>query len=762
MFSLKKRIILKTFLLIAPIAFFPPASIGASVTVHASRVVDTLGRNISGKGPDTLGVTLRYFAEGSYDTLRQIDTLYDTSRVPLDIVLSLDLSTSMALTDTDADGGGTKAPRVVWAKLAALGFLDSLKTGDRVSVMGWTAVGNPAGLADTANTSRYYQKWLLFSANFDSVRAFIRDSLFIDSTKWITGTYEGQILTVRNNIPNGQFTSTPMRISSVVAAQRLSRYGRGSAKRAVIMLTDGENNDGLARSVATACLDSLRRTQGQQFHAIGFVSGDTAELRALTVAGGGNCYNAVNRRQLDSVYAALASELVKQKIDTTFSTVRIVVLPDTLRQPVDVLLAIDLSSSMDLLDGTSRERIAWAKIAALGFLDSLQPQDRVAVLGWTSSIDGSIHLADTASDSLYYQKWRPYTSDLDSVRAFIRDSLFLDATQRFCDTLDGKPLVLWDDIPGGEFGYTPLHMASVMAMSYLSKAGRREANKVAIMLTDGINNDGEPLAATVAFVDSLRRTQGLQLHTIGFVGGDTAELRALSLAGGGNFYNAKDNAALLNAYASLAHQMVVEKLAARKLTVQEVLRRPPLYFMAGTQKSTLNSTVGAESMESFTDGRGYTVLRWYFRNIPVWGTAEVFYKVVAMESAAIGVDSAHAGNGFYSQMVFTDDSYQTVAVNLKQSGSDPQVGVVRRSIPALNNFIIKPDGTIRIALNGKLHGKLMLYDLSGRLAYSADAKPLQSENCVLFIVPKFVPTGTYAACFVFEGAAIRKVLRLMR
>lgn len=741
-------------------ALLPSSSFCTPITIHPSRVVDTLGRNASGKGSDTLGVTLRYFAEGTYDTIRQIDTLYDTMRIPLDIVLSLDLSTSMALIDSVTDSD--RRARVVWAKLAALSFLDSLKAGDRVSVMGWTAVGNPSSLADTANTSRYYQKWLAFTANFDSVRAFLRDSLYIDSTRRIADTCEGQILVVRNSIPNGTFTNTPMRISGVVAAKRLSQYGRSSANRAVIMLTDGENNDGLARSVATSCLDSLRQLSGQQFHAIGFVSGDTAELRALTTAGGGNCYNAVNRHQLDSVYAALAGELVKQKIDTTLSTVRIVVQPDTLRMPVDVLLAIDLSSSMDLLDGSSRERIAWAKIAALGFLDSLGPEDRVAVFGWTSSIDGAIHLADTSNDSLYFRKWCNYTSNFDSVRAFIRDSLYLDAYLRFSDTLGGKPLVLWDDIPGGEFGYTPLHMASVMAMSYLSSYGRRGANKVAIMLTDGINNDGEPLGTTVAFIDSLRRTQGLQLHTIGFVGGDTAELRTLSLAGGGNFYNAKDNAALLAAYATLAHQMVVEKLAARKLTIQEVLRRPPLYFLAGTQKSTANSTVKAESMESFTDDRGNTVLRWYFKNIPVWGTAEVFYKIMALEKAAIGVDSAHANGGFYSQMVFVDDSYQTIAINLKPTGSDPSVGVVRKNVPGPGTFTMRPDGTIRLSMTGKLQGKLMLYNLSGRLAYSVAAIPFESEHCLLFTVPRVVPAGVYAARFVSENSVIIKTIRLIR
>ncbi|MGA2506795.1 MAG: VWA domain-containing protein [Chitinispirillaceae bacterium] len=738
----------------------PSLCSGGPITIHSSRTLDTLGRG-GPFGPDTLGVTLRYFAEGAYDTVWEIDTVYDTSRVPLDIVLAIDLSTSMAGIDSAVDS--TKRPRIVWAKLAALHFLDSLKSGDRVAVMGWTAAGTPSGLSDTANPARYFHKWCDFTPDFSNVRAFLRDSLFIDSTKRILDTCEGQILVVRDNIPNGTFTTTPLRISTVVAADHLSLAGRPAVTRTVIMLTDGINNDGLARSVPVAVLDSLRRTQGQQFNAIGFISGDTAELHALTNAGGGYCYNAANPGQLDSIYAKLAGQLVQRKIDTTYSMKRIQIKPDTVRMPIDVILAIDLSASMDDSDGTSHKRIAWAKIAALGFLDSLKSQDRVAVLGWTSSSWGNIILADTAYPSLIYQKWCPFTSNLDNVRSFIRDSLYLDDNDgKVFDTIGGIPMTVWGDIPGpSQFGYTPLNIASILTMSHLSSTGRPGATKVVIMLTDGINNDSVPRSTAISFIDSLRRTQGLQMYTIGFVNGDTSELHSLALAGGGSFYNAKDNVELQNAYASLAHQLVTEQVAARKLMIQEVLQHPPLNFMTGTQTVTANSTVPLDKFESLTEGIGNTVLRWYFKTIPIWGTAEVFYKVVATQGAntVIGVDSAHAGGGFWSQMVYTDNAYDIITINLPASGSDKPVAVLLKGETTSSPCIaFRPGGIVRLSLGEHYSVAMTLYNLSGRIVYRTAARFSSPGNCAQFTIPKTVPAGIYAACFVFDNLTIRKIM----
>jgi len=743
---------------------FPSPCPCQQITIHTSRAIDTLGSG-GPFGPDTLGVTLRYFAEGTYDTVWAVDTAYDTNRVPIDVVLALDLSTSMSWVDSTIDS--TKRARIVWTKLAALHFLDSLKTGDRVAVMGWTAVGTPAGLADTANPLRYFHKWCEFTAGFDGVRTFIRDSIFIDSTVRIVDTCESQVLVVRDNIPGAFFTSTPMHISTVVTAKHLSYAGRQEATRAVIMLTDGVNNDLLSQSVPIALLDSLYRIKAQRFFAIGFIAGDTAELRALTNAGGGACYNAANPRQLDSIYALLAGQLVEQRIDTTFTTTPIRISPDTVRQPIDVLLAIDISASMDTNDNTAHKRIAWAKIAALGFLDSLGPQDRVSVLGWTSSVWGNVFLSDTSDTEIVCQQWCPFSADLDSVRDFIYDSLYLDDDDGFLyDTINGRRTTVWGDIPGPEqFGYTPLHLTAIQTMSHLSSSGRPGATKVVILLTDGINNDGISHTYTVTHLDSLRRTEGLQMHTIGFVNGDTAELHLLANAGGGNFYNAKNNIELQSAYASLAHQLVNEKVAARKLTVQEALNCPPLYFMAGTQSSTANSTVPLEKTESLTDSRGNWVLRWYFKTIPLWGIAEAYYKIVAAQGAntVIGIDSAHAEGGYWSKMVYTDNDYQVIAINLPASGSAPQVSVRQKSDLRFQPAVaFRPGRVVRVRLAENRSVAMTLYNLSGRVVYRDAARFPSAGSTALFTVPGTVPAGVYAACFTFEDRTMRYLMNIVK
>jgi hypothetical protein len=327
-------------------------------------------------------------------------------------------------------------------------------------------------------------------------------------------------------------------------------------------------------------------------------------------------------------------------------------------------------------------------------------------------------------------------------------------------------MTLWGDIPGPwQFGLTPLFMSSVLTMSHLSSSGRPGATKVVIMLTDGINNDGVSQIYTVNYIDSLRRTQGLQMHTIGFINGDTAILHSLALAGGGNFYNAKNNIELQNAYASLAHQLVTQKLAARKLTVQEVVQCPPLYFMAGTQTVTANSTVPLEKTEALTDIRGNWVLRWYFKTIPIWGTAEVYYRIVASHGAntVIGVDSAHAQGGFYSQMVYTDDAYQIITINLPASGSEPRVTVIQKGdIVSQPSIAFRPDGIVRVHLGEHRYVALTLYNLSGRIIYRTAARFTSPGNTAQFTVPGTVPAGIYAACFEFENRTLRHLMQLLK
>jgi Mg-chelatase subunit ChlD len=734
--------------------------LGQQITIHTSRAIDTLGSG-GPFGPDTLGVTLRYFAEGTYDTVWAVDTAYDTTRVPLDITLAFDLSGSMNLND------GTSRWRITWAQISALRFLDSLKSGDRIAIFGWTSNGDSCVMADTSNPARYLGRWLYLTNDIPKARAYIRDSLFLDGATRLTDTAGGVTLVKQAVIPGGAFDDTPLHISIIKGLQHMSDSASPATSKAFIILTDGENDDKVAPSFVTSYIDSIYRHNAISVFTIGFNGGDTVRLRSFADAGHGSFYNATNPEELDSIYLKLARQLVDQRIDTTFTTTPIRISPDTVRMPIDVMLAIDLSASMDTNDYTPRKRIAWAKIAALGFLDSLGPQDRVSVLGWTSSVWGNVFLSDTSNQDTVYLRWRSFTANLDSIRDFIFDSLYLDDDDGFLyDTFNGRPMTVWGDIPGPEqFGYTPLHLTAIQTMSHLSSSGRPGATKVVILLTDGINNDGVSHSYTVNYLDSLRRTKGLQMHTIGFINGDTAELHSLSTAGGGNFYNAKNNIELQSAYASLAHQLVNEKLAARKLTIQEALNCPPLYFMAGTQVSTPNSTVPLEKTEALTDGSGNRVLRWYFKTIPIWGIAEAYYKIVAAQGAntVIGIDSAHAAGGFYSQMVYTDNDYQVITINLPASGSTPQVSVRQKSeVRFQPDVAFRPGRVVRVRLAENRSVAMTLYNLSGRVVYRDAARFPSAGSTAQFTVPGTIPAGMYAACFSFEDRTLRYLMNLLK
>jgi Mg-chelatase subunit ChlD len=722
------------FFLMAIVALFEPLTcLGADITIKTSRTIDTLSN-------DTLDVKLRFFAQGKYDTTWQIDTSYDTSRVPLDIVLSIDLSNSMD------SANGTAHSRIIWAKVAALGFLDSLKSGDRVAILGWTSTSTGIALTDSSKTSVYYSRWSGFISDFNSARTFIRDSLYLDGSSRTTDTCNGQTLVVRDVISSGTFGNTPMHIAGVMAESRLSALGRTQAKKVVIMLSDGQNNDGVPRSTVVAFFDSLWRTQSLQFNTIGFMQGDTNELHTLAIAGGGYFYNALSPSELDSAYAKLASLLVDKKIDTTYMTTPIQVAPDTVRAPVDVILAIDLSSSMETIESGGYTRLALAKAAALGFLDSLKPQDRISIMGWTSSSgSGDIMLSDTLNPDRYYQKWCGFTSNFATAGSFINDSLFPN---------DSK------------YGYTPLRISSILAMKHLSSMTRPDAKKVVIMLSDGENNDGVTRLAAIACLDSLRRTQGLQFHTIGFMDGDTAELHALAIAGGGVFYDAKNNTELQAAYASLAHIMVEQKLAARKLLIQEVVNHPPLNFVDGSQKSTGVATIAVQGFETMQDAAGNTVLRWTFSVIPVWGIAEVSYRVVAAPAipAVFGVDSAHATGGFWSRMVYTDDQLTVQTMNIPSTGSPP-VSITAGKKNALPAAIVsfKREGTVCISAPGVSSPvSLTLFSMNGRIAFSEISRPCPPGRQVIFSIPRTLAAGMYAVRVQWENVIQWKTVRLVR
>lgn len=275
----------------------------SGATIYANKTIQKLGSSATG---DTSQVTVSMWARGRFDTLFLYDTLYDTTRIPLTAVLAFDLSSSMNSTD------GTTRWRITWTQISALRFLDSLKQGDRVAIFGWTSNGGGLILSDTSNAARYYGKWLYLTSDINKARAYIRDSLYLDGAARLTDTANGMTLVKQSQIPGGLFDHTPLHIAIIQGLKCLAN-DTAWGNKAVIMLTDGENNDSVPATLVTNTIDSIHRNDSIRLFTIGFNGGDTARLRSFARTGGGSFYNAANPTQLSAIYDTLAGILVNKK-----------------------------------------------------------------------------------------------------------------------------------------------------------------------------------------------------------------------------------------------------------------------------------------------------------------------------------------------------------------------------------------------------------------------------------------------------------------
>ncbi|MFH1761233.1 MAG: hypothetical protein ABIA63_09040, partial [bacterium] len=172
--------------------------------------------------------------------------------------------------------------------------------------------------------------------------------------------------------------------------------------------------------------------------------------------------------------------------------------------PVDLVLAVDLSGSMDgIID--ERTRIEWVKIAGLKFLDTLSKNSRnnVAIFGWTSVTpqdypgwDGDdahrhwfqLLFTDTSNANLYHQSWFNLSNDFESAKSFLRMDIYLDENSIKMAVYDGKPLMIQKPIAGSKWlDNTPLRISAVKALDYL-KDNSNAQKRVLVLLTDGSAN----------------------------------------------------------------------------------------------------------------------------------------------------------------------------------------------------------------------------------------------------------------------------------
>ncbi|MDA0269723.1 MAG: VWA domain-containing protein [Chloroflexi bacterium] len=185
----------------------------------------------------------------------------------------------------------------------------------------------------------------------------------------------------------------------------------------------------------------------------------------------------------------------------------VTVLPE---EGIDIVAAMDVSSSMYALVGAGETRMQAARRTLVEFVDSLEG-DRVGLVAFQSR-------ALTLS---------PLTHDLDAIRVRAR-------------ALDSGLL------PDG----TAIGLGVSEALALLDSS--RARSRVVVLMTDGENNTGEIDPITAAQV---AEALGIRVYTIGFalISGNTRGLQQIATTTGGEFFDARTADELARAYETIGN-----------------------------------------------------------------------------------------------------------------------------------------------------------------------------------------------------------------
>ncbi|MFH1760879.1 MAG: hypothetical protein ABIA63_07240 [bacterium] len=267
------------------------------LTIYKILDPDTIWKKGLGMTPEVATCTLR--AVGSGDTL--------INALPIDVVFACDLSGSM---NSRLSGSW----RLTWAQRSANYFIDSLRpVYDRVAILGWSADHDSCRLSDTS-TSEYMMRWFNFSNDMAAAKNFVTDSLYIDN--YNPSTEFGPTI----NYPGGSYAETPRNVSTVVALRYLEAYATAPS-RALILLTDGNNDDRVRHPFILNFADSIYRNFDIRTYMIAFgaPSNLITEITEIATAGGGKAYSSNDPAELDSIFLNISKELsatVAIKVDT--------------------------------------------------------------------------------------------------------------------------------------------------------------------------------------------------------------------------------------------------------------------------------------------------------------------------------------------------------------------------------------------------------------------------------------------------------------
>jgi Ca-activated chloride channel family protein len=189
---------------------------------------------------------------------------------------------------------------------------------------------------------------------------------------------------------------------------------------------------------------------------------------------------------------------------------------DVPAEGIDIVLAVDTSSSMTQRDFGTQTRLDATKKVVIDFLDGLK-NDRAGIV-------------------------------IFSAEAMVLSPLTLDykAAQRLMQPIEAGKL-LRDGTAIGTGLATALNVVR----------GSTARSKVVVLLTDGQNNTGDiaPLDAA-----QMAKVLGIRVYTIGAVGSgrtvgvdvDEPQMKRMSELSGGQYYRAGDETALRNVYAEIA------------------------------------------------------------------------------------------------------------------------------------------------------------------------------------------------------------------
>jgi Mg-chelatase subunit ChlD len=302
---------------------------------HAWRDVDLAG---SGPAGDTMQIMVSFYVEGDYDTVFIVDTTFDTTEIPVDVVLLLDNSGSMR-------------QEVVDAQNAAEAFINTLDDNDQVAAITYSTASRIDTVAPMTDTSGFADAISAIKANLDA---------------------------------DGGYTA--VWYSTKCAIDYLLANTRDGTTPVVIVLTDGEDNasdDAGMGATSEDAYDSLMRFIGpiaDQITLFTISLGDstnTSELQSLATATGGTYYLAGTSSELTAIYEAISDNLVNQTVDTTQSVTPVMVRQDTIGTFADALLLLDNSGSM-------KDEIGESKKASTEFINSLGNGDRVAAITYST------------------------------------------------------------------------------------------------------------------------------------------------------------------------------------------------------------------------------------------------------------------------------------------------------------------------------------------------------------------------------------------